>query len=60
VENSDPSLNGTRAVLLNMSGSVVMSMTLQKGKNKLSIWGLPSGVYYLKLVNGSGLKVLKQ
>ena len=60
VENSDPSLNGTRAVLLNMSGSVVMSMILQKGKNKLSIWGLPSGVYYLKLVNGSGLKVLKQ
>ena len=60
VENTDPALNGTKAVLLDMSGSVVTTMTLQKGKNKLFIWGLPPGIYYLKLVNGGGLKVVKQ
>lgn len=60
LENNNPSLRGTTAVLTNVAGNAVSSVNVGSGKQFLDMTALPAGIYFLRLKDGSVKKVVKQ
>lgn len=59
LESTMPALHGTAAVLSDVQGRDVMHVTVTGGKQKIDLRRLSNGVYYLRLANGSALKLVK-
>jgi hypothetical protein len=59
IETNDISLEGTTAVLLDMSGSMVQTIRLNAGRTTLSLESLHAGIYTLRLVDGRCFKLVK-
>ncbi|MBL7706748.1 MAG: T9SS type A sorting domain-containing protein [Taibaiella sp.] len=54
------SLEGTTAILKDVTGKTVHTAFLHSGTNNLNLAGLASGVYLLHLADGSVIKIAKQ
>ena len=59
INTNDRSLSNTQCTIINTQGAVVKNFTIKQGSQTVEIKDLPSGIYYLRTVNGSS-KILIQ
>ena len=50
----------TLSYLIDLNGNPVRSFYPESSENQIDLTGLASGVYVLRMVDGSGVKVMKQ
>jgi hypothetical protein len=55
-----PALLGSNAVVYDNNGREVQQIKITNNAQTINISGLPNGMYYIKLINGEILKLLKQ
>ncbi len=53
ISTTDRTLHNTQASIINMQGAVVKSFIVKEGSQTVEVKGLPGGIYYLRMVNGS-------
>ncbi len=59
VTTNDSTLSGTTTVITNPEGRVVKTFELETGSQTLSLEGMKTGVYFLRLANGASYKLIK-
>ena len=60
IENNRNSLTGQAAILTDITGRTLQTIRIGYGSQRVDVSMLASGVYFLRLADGSALKILKQ
>ncbi|MBL0357206.1 MAG: T9SS type A sorting domain-containing protein [Chitinophagaceae bacterium] len=53
LNSNDQHLNNTQGSIINTNGAVVKNFIIKQGSQTIDVKGLPTGVYYLRTMNGS-------
>jgi uncharacterized repeat protein (TIGR01451 family) len=59
ISTTDRTLNNTQASIINMQGAVVKTFIVKEGSQTVEVKELPTGIYYLKTINGSSTVMVR-
>jgi hypothetical protein len=60
IDAKDPKLLGTNAIIIDHTGKIVKQITMLKMQVQVSLAALPTGIYLLKMNDGSVTRLVKQ